>query len=256
MEKETKKQNQTGMSVLKGSSLWGILIFFVLIAVDQITKALADVYFNMDGVDRVMTVIPDWVYFTMTYNRGISYGMGSNASPTVKLIVIAATGVMMLGVAIAYFKLDKRRSLIRLACVFIVAGGVGNLIDRLYYQVWDPATAAVIRDGVRDMVDISSIGFAVCNFADFFISAGAVMLVLASVFFDSYAYAPKGKYKALQAEAEEREKEKEEAKKAKKLAQRQAKELAKSSDCACLVGVIGTPETEGKAKKAEDGEEA
>ena len=251
MKKEGKVQNRTGMSALKGSSLWGILIFFALIAIDQITKALADVYFNMEGVERVMTVIPDWVYLTITYNRGISYGMGSNASPAVKLAVVAATGIMMLAVAIAYFKIDKRRSLMRLACVFIVAGGVGNLIDRLYYRVWDPTTAAVIRDGVRDMVDISSIGFAVCNFADFFISAGAVMLVLASLFFDSYAYSPKGKYKALQAEVEEKEKAKEEAKKAKKLAKSKAKELASDSDCAASVAIIGAPDLVADDKKEE-----
>lgn len=254
MEKERKKEKQAGRGALKGSSLWGILIFLVLIAVDQITKALADVYFNTEGVDRVMTVIPDWLYFTITYNRGISYGMGSGASPEVKLTVIALTAVMMIGVAVAYFKLDKRRELIRLACVFIVAGGVGNLIDRLYYQVWDPATDAVIRDGVRDMVDISSIGFAVCNFADFFISAGAVMLVLGSLFFDSYAYSPKGKYKALQAEVEAKEKAKEEEKKAKKLAKEKAKELAKDfgEDGACSVAVIGS--ADGLTDEATKGE--
>ena len=251
MAKEIKTENKMGRDALKGSYLWGILIFFVLIAVDQITKALADVYFNMEGAEKVVTVIPNWVYLTITYNRGISYGMGTNATPAVKLVVIALTALMMAGVAIAYFRLDKRRTIIRLACVFIVAGGVGNLIDRLYYQVWDPMTDAAIRDGVRDMVDISSIGFAVCNFADFFISAGAVLLVLGSLFFDSYAYSPKGKYKAMQEEVEAIDKEKEEARKAKKLAKKQAKELAKTADCACSVGVIGTPEP-----KADEDKEA
>ena len=94
----------------------------------------------------------------------------------------------------------------------------------MYYQVWDPSTAAAIRDGVRDMVDISSIGFGVCNFADFFITGGAVALVLACLFFDTYAYSPKGKYVALQREAdaieEKRQAEKAKAK-AKKLAEKQ-----------------------------------
>ncbi len=248
-EKNEKKKNQGGVSALKGSCLWGILLFLVLIIVDQITKAAADVYFNMEGSPDYVAVVPNWVYLTITYNRGISYGMGSNASTGVKIAVVAATAVMMLGIAIAYFKIDKRRSLLRLACVFVVAGGVGNLIDRVYYRVWDPTTAAVIRDGVRDMVDISSIGFAVCNFADFFISAGAVMLVLACLFFDSYAYAPKGKYKELAAEAEEKEKAKAEAKKAKKLAKKKAKEFSDGN--ACSVGVIGTPDGEDETPKAE-----
>ena len=201
------------------------------------TKAVADAYFSKEGAPAQIAIIPGWINLCITYNRGISYGMGTNASPAVKLAVILFTGLMMVGVSIAYFKLDKRRDLVRLACVFIVAGGVGNLIDRLYYQVWDPATDAVIRDGVRDMVDISSIGFAVCNFADFFISAGAVMLVLGSLFFDSYAYSPKGKYKALQEEVERLEKERSEERTAKKLAKKKSKEFSGASS----VAVIGEP---------------
>ena len=111
--------------------------------------------------------------------------------------------------AVLYFKSDKRRTFMRLALVFVVAGGVGNLIDRVYYRVWDPETLY----GVRDMVDLSRFGFAVCNFADFFITGGAVMLVLALLFFDKDAVFPIGKkYKALSKEAEEERKKKEKAK--------------------------------------------
>jgi lipoprotein signal peptidase len=80
-----------------------------------------------------------------------------------------------------------------------VAGGVGNLIDRLYYKVWQADCAY----GVRDMVNLSRFGFAVCNFADFFISIGAVMLVLSFLFFDKDALFPTGKkYKELSKESE------------------------------------------------------
>ena len=118
----------------------------------------------------------------------------------VKLLVIAGTGVIMLGVTILYFALDKRRAFLRIALVFVVAGGLGNLIDRVYYQVWNPAT---VPFGVRDMVDLSRFGFAVCNFADFFISTGAVMLVFSFLFFDKDAIFPVGKYKKLAAEGKE-----------------------------------------------------
>ncbi len=163
-------------SPLKYSPLWGILLFAILIFIDQITKIWAEIYFCADGAPTKITVIPGWVHLCITFNRGISYGMGSGASPALKLAVIAMTGVMMSVLSVMYFKIDKRRTLLRLALVFVVAGGVGNLIDRLYYQVWDPSTASSlpnVADGVRDMVDISRLGFAVCNFADFFISAGA-----------------------------------------------------------------------------------
>lgn len=205
-----KKQSQT-----KGSWLWGLLLFAVLILIDQVTKIAAEIYFCAEGAPSQITIIPNWVYLRITFNRGISYGLGSNASPEVKLAIIVATGVMMLVLAIMYLKTDSRRTLMRLAFVFIVAGGIGNFIDRIYYRVWDPTTASAlynVADGVRDMVDISSIGFAVCNFADFFISAGAVMLILALLFFDSTAMWPIGeKYKKLA--EEEQMKEEKQAKK-------------------------------------------
>ena len=188
--------------------LWGMLLFFILIAIDQLTKLFADVYFSATGAPDKITLVDGWLWLRITYNRGISYGLGGNASPALKIAVIALTALIMAGLSVWYFKIDKARRFIRTALVFVVAGGVGNLIDRVHYRVWDPATDPL---GVRDMVDLSSFGFAVCNFADFFITAGAVMLVLSLLFFDKDAVFPIGKYKKL-AQAEEAETtEKEEA---------------------------------------------
>lgn len=185
--------------------LWGMLLLFILILIDQLTKLFADVYFNSTGAPNQITLIDGWLWLCITYNRGISYGLGANSSPALKIAVIVLTAVMMAGLLVWYFKLDKNRRFMRLALVFVVAGGVGNLIDRVHYRVWDPTT----KLGVRDMVDLSRFGFAVCNFADFFITAGAVMLVLSLLFFDKDAVFPTPKYKKL-AQAEEAEEAEEE----------------------------------------------
>lgn len=234
----------------KNSYLWGILLFFLLIFIDHLTKAVADIYFQMEGAPSSVPIIPDLIELCITYNRGISYGMGRNAPMEVKIAVVALTGVMMAGIAIAYFFVDTRRSFLRLAFVFIVAGGVGNLIDRVYYQVWDPATYNYnFRDGVRDMVDIHNLGFGVCNFADFFISAGAVMMALAFIFFDSYAMKPLGKYQELAAEAIAIEEQKLKEKEQRKI----AKQEAKKSGGACSVACIG--EVNADAAKQSDQEQ-
>ena len=216
MAKHVLNKKESEKYSLKGSCLWGILLFFLLIAIDLITKMVAEVYFTSEGAKESIDIIPGWIALTFAQNRGISYGLGSDAKEWVKIAVIAGTFVMMLLLTILYFKVDKRRSWLRVALVFVVAGGIGNFIDRVYYQVWNPAT---FPDGVRDMVDLSRFGFAVCNFADFFISIGAVMLVFAILFFDKDALFPlTKKYKALRKEADEKEKAKEEAKQAKKAA--------------------------------------
>lgn len=196
MEK-TKKKIPEGV---KGSCLWGILLFAVLIFIDQITKALADAY------QVQFDIVKGWLSVTIVYNPGISYGIGSGAPEWAKIALIAATGVMMLGLSVLYFKINKERTLVRTSLVFIVAGGVGNLIDRVYYKVWelDNLSAALLRRGVRDMVDVSRFGFAVCNFADFFITAGAIMLILSFLFFDKDAFFPVGKYRAKKAGEEKK----------------------------------------------------
>ena len=187
-----------------------------MIFIDQLTKLFADVYFSAAGAPKKVEIIPEWIELCITYNRGIAYGMGAHTSPIAKIAVIVGTAVMMTALTVLYFKLDKRRSLLKTALVFVVGGGVGNLIDRVYFRVWDASTVL----GVRDMVDLSRLGFAVCNFADFFITAGAVMLVLSFLFFDKDAFFPLGKYKALAKEAEEIEEKKHAEKQARKSAKK------------------------------------
>ena len=189
-----KKLNKKMKSTpLKGSNLWGMLIFAILLLVDMLTKAFADAYFSKPYAPESIDVIPGWIRLCITYNRGIAYGLGTNSPTWAKLAVVFGTGVLMLALAVFYFKIDSRRVWLRTAIVFIVAGGLGNFIDRVYYQVWNVNTLL----GVRDMVDLSRFGFAVCNFADFFICGGAAMLVLALLFFDKDALFPTEKYKKM-----------------------------------------------------------
>ena len=202
------------------ANAWGVFWFAVLILIDLVSKLIADVYFAQPNARQEITIIPDMVVLRMVYNRGASFGMGSDLSMTVKLSVLIGTGVLMLIFSIVFFRLDSKRKFLRVALVLVIAGGIGNLIDRLYYQVWDPASyQGGFRDGVRDMVDLtfSFIGFsAVCNLADFWITFGAAVLILALLFFDRDAVFPLGKYRAM-AKAHEEETEKAKAEKLAKM---------------------------------------
>lgn len=178
------------------SILWGFVLLTLLVFADQFTKLAADVYFGQKGHDSV-AVIPGWVYLEITYNRGIAYGTLGGAAEWLKIAVVVGTALMMALFAVFYVRMDTRRSFLRIAILLIIAGGVGNLIDRVQYKVWEAGIPA-IDHGVRDMVNLERFGFAVCNLADFFITGGAVMLVLGLLFFDRDALFPTGKkYKAL-----------------------------------------------------------
>ncbi|MBQ8428159.1 MAG: signal peptidase II [Clostridia bacterium] len=216
MTNRQEKEKIKIKGVMKGSCLWGILLFFILLLVDQLTKLAADVYFNLEGAPQSLTVIPNLIYLTISYNRGIAFGVAATSPLPLKIGIIIGTVVMMAGIAVLYFKIDKRRSVVRTALVLVFSGGIGNLIDRVYYRVWDPASyLGGVRDGVRDMVDLNAFGLAVCNFADFFIVIGAIVLLLGFLFFDRDAFFPVGKYKEMAKEQEAKEEAKKAAKKEK-----------------------------------------
>ena len=202
-KKQFLTENDGGRYSMKGSVLWGILIFLILVFVDQITKFFAVAYFGEDTFTKV-EIVPNLIYVCLSYNPGIAFSMFGQSEGWVKGFITVITAGLMLALTVFYFCVDKRRAWLRNALVFIIAGGVGNLIDRVYYQIWIPSAY-----GVRDMVDLSAFGFGVCNFADFFIVAGAVMLALAMLFFDADAVFPMTKkYKALAKEQEAFEQDK------------------------------------------------
>ena len=194
-----KKNQKTFQNSLKGSRLWGIFLFLILVIIDQVTKLIADVYFSMEGTYDRFILIPNVLEWEMSYNRGIAFGALADSAPAVKLAIVIGTAVLMAILACIYLKMDKNRSFFRLALIFIIAGGIGNFIDRIEYGVWDPALAnGGYRDGVRDMLHVMLfIDFGYCNFADFFIVGGVIMLVFATLFFDTWAIVPVGKYKKL-----------------------------------------------------------
>lgn len=190
---------------LGGVTLWGGVLFAFLIVFDQLTKILAEKFLTGG---KSVKILGRFVQLRLVYNRGISFGMFSDSSVGAKVAIIVLTAVMMLFIATLYLFVDKRRKTLRLSFIFIVAGGIGNLIDRILFKMWQSGG----EKGVRDMVDVSEIrfgsfNFGICNFADFFITAGAIMLVLSFLFFDIDAIWQTKKYKEL---AETLEKEKQE----------------------------------------------
>ena len=223
VKNERKLLNDKKESSWKGSCLWGILWLIILLLIDQLTKIWADVYYvdvmglTAPGIPHELVIIPDVIEFGLGihYNRGIAFSSFADAGIPLKMAIVLGTGVLMLLLAVFYFKVDKRRTWLRAALILIIAGGLGNLNDRVMYQIWDPATNAILRDGVRDMVRVKFIfDFGICNVADFFICGGAAVLFLALIFFDTDAVCPlTKKYKTLAKEALEKEEAKQNAKK-------------------------------------------
>lgn len=159
-------------------------VMFALLFIDQITKAWA----AAGPVNK--TIIPKLLYFRYTENQGIAFGQLANYPVAMTLITIF-TVVMIALIAYMFFTVFKANKPAQAALVVVEAGAVGNLIDRL------------VLGYVRDFVDVSSIGFGICNIADFCITFGAIALVFILLFIGKGALFPLKKQWREQAKAEE-----------------------------------------------------
>lgn len=101
----------------------------------------------------------------VTYNRGISWGIGGSSDMYQYVALSLIVGMVILGF-VWYMRTEKMNSKSYISCLLIMSGAVSNFIDRLWYG------------GVLDFIRFywQSYSFPVFNIADVFISIGAVLL--------------------------------------------------------------------------------
>ena len=130
-------------------------LFFTaaLIALDQWSKYLAVIYLKGN---KAVTVIPNFLGLRYIENTGAAFSMLSNSTG----FLIGVTSVALL--IMAYFIFIKKSGLPfeRFCFILIFAGGVGNLIDRIY------------NGFVVDYFEFLFMDFAVFNVADVFVCTG------------------------------------------------------------------------------------
>lgn len=136
------------------------IIAVILIALDRISKNwAAEALANGD-----IAVIDKVLYFRYTENTGVAFSMFSDN----RWVLVGVTSVMLI-VALAFFLSGKIKDKTELfALSLIIAGGVGNLIDRLSLGY------------VIDFIDVRIIHFAIFNVADMCITVGAVLVCIAA----------------------------------------------------------------------------
>lgn len=140
------------------------LLVLVLVA-DQLTKWWARTALPGNPV----VVWKDVLSFRLIYNTGASFGIFQGK--TLALTIFSIVG--MLAIAGFYFWLPKVKKMraMRLTLTMIVAGGVGNIIDR-------------IRMGkVTDMISFDLINFPVFNVADIGVTCGAIIMCALWIFY-------------------------------------------------------------------------
>jgi signal peptidase II len=139
----------------------------VLIGIDRLTKWLAVTNLNVPGQSRSVNIIningTNILNFTYVENTGAAFGILQGR----QLFLIILTGLLMTGMLIFLISDRLNSKLFVAALTLIIAGGMGNLIDRVFYGF------------VVDFIDFQVINFAIFNFADICVVVGTFIAVIA-----------------------------------------------------------------------------
>ena len=144
--------------------LFYAILAVVLILVDQLTKVLTRTCIELG---QSFTLIPGLLDLTYIKNTGAAFSILERH--TWLLTVLSA--VIVLVVAWLILKKFFTNWVGMLSATLIMAGGVGNLIDRAVFRY------------VTDMIKTTFMDFPVFNFADCCITVGVVLLVIYVLFF-------------------------------------------------------------------------
>lgn len=142
-----------------------VAIGVALAAIDQVIKFFVNA--NLKEVGSV-SVIDNLLSFTYVENNGVAFGSFAGN----RWIFVVLTTALIAAILIYMFKKKPQSKLFYASVALIVGGGIGNFIDRVLYGY---------------VIDYISLSFfpPVCNFADYCITVGTVLLMIYVLFFTS-----------------------------------------------------------------------
>ncbi len=141
------------------------IVMLVLLGVDQLTKYLA--ILNLKNNPAVV-LINGVLELNYLENRGSAFGMLQNQ----KFFILFVGIVFLLVILFLLFKLpeDNKFNVVHVLLAAIVAGGLGNMIDRLRF------------DFVVDFISFVLIHFPIFNVADCYIVIATITLFVLFLF--------------------------------------------------------------------------
>ncbi len=162
---EQKNSTSRGGVHFGKEQLLHAVLFAVLVFIDQITKVWARGELRGQGEKEFLPGILSLLY---TENTGAVWGIFKGKTTFLLIFTIA----LSIALLIAYFKIprERRYAPARLLIVFIMAGSIGNIIDRLGYGF------------VTDFLNFQFIDFPVFNVADIYITVSEVILLILVLF--------------------------------------------------------------------------
>lgn len=165
-----------------------IVVACLIITLDQVSKLLVvsfmDLYQEIEIIEG---------FFRLKYitNPGMSFSLFENN----RWVFMIISPVALIAIAFYLFKLSKDKLPMKLGLAFIFAGGLSNMIDRIFYG------DKIFHGEVIDLFDFYGIWDAIFNVADSFVCIGAALVICTLIYeiiADKIAKKEEAKKKALE----------------------------------------------------------
>lgn len=142
------------------------IYLIVLIGLDQATKIWAKTSLQANGP---VTIIPDVFKLQYHENSGAVWGILQGKASILSILTI----FILTALFFVYIHIPKEPKFmyLKLIFVFIGAGAVGNMIDRIAYHF------------VVDFIYFELINFPVFNVADSYVTVASILIILLAVFY-------------------------------------------------------------------------
>lgn len=144
-----------------------LIIFLIaaMVGLDQLVK-----YITVANLDLYETIpVLDGVFhITYVQNTGAAFSLLEGQ----QWFFLLTTPVIIFAIVFMLYKNHINHMLGKISTYLIIAGAIGNFIDRLFLGY------------VVDMFDFRLINFAVFNVADIFVTVGATLLFIYIIFLD------------------------------------------------------------------------
>lgn len=173
-----------------------IYIFFIisilLIILDQVVKQLIKNHFGVVHHGNEFSIanhnnikiLGNFLQFTYVENEGMAFGISFGAG---KILLSLFSIIASALIAIYLYKIAEYSNYIKFAVALILAGAMGNLIDRVFYGIffdYAPLFYGRVIDFIQ--VDIPDIHlgfinytyFPIFNIADSCVTVGVVLLLI------------------------------------------------------------------------------
>lgn len=154
---------RSGRNVAKALS--AILFICILIVPDQWTKSMAVT--SLKG-NPPLVLIPNILEFVYVENTGAAFGTFQGMRSI--FLILAPVVCVILFILFMKLKDEKKYTPLRFCFLFIIAGALGNFIDRLRLSY------------VVDFIYFKLIDFPVFNVADIYVTCSCILLILLLLF--------------------------------------------------------------------------